>query len=50
VGMPINWSRIMRNPAKLFEPCTVMGIHLPSRFVRSATLEGLAGADGAPTP
>jgi 2,4-dienoyl-CoA reductase-like NADH-dependent reductase (Old Yellow Enzyme family) len=40
----------MKNSAKLFEPCTFMGLHLPNRFIRSATLEGLAGADGAPSP
>jgi 2,4-dienoyl-CoA reductase-like NADH-dependent reductase (Old Yellow Enzyme family) len=34
----------------LFEPTTINGMTLKNRFVRSATWEGLAAADGASTP
>jgi 2,4-dienoyl-CoA reductase-like NADH-dependent reductase (Old Yellow Enzyme family) len=34
----------------LFEPTTISGMLLTNRFVRSATWEGLATADGASTP
>ena len=36
--------------AKLFEPTRIQDITLSNRFVRSATWEGLAAADGACTP
>lgn len=35
---------------RIFEPSTIAGIRLPNRLVRSATHEGMADADGAPTP
>ena len=34
----------------LFEPIEIAGLHIPNRFVRSATHEWLAGEDGTPTP
>ena len=34
----------------LFEPIEIVGLHIPNRFVRSATHEWLAGEDGTPTP
>lgn len=34
----------------LFEPITIHGLHIPNRFVRSATHEWLAEEDGTPTP
>jgi len=34
----------------LFEPIEIAGLHIPNRFVRSATHECLAGEDGTPTP
>jgi 2,4-dienoyl-CoA reductase-like NADH-dependent reductase (Old Yellow Enzyme family) len=34
----------------LFRPSSIKGMQLRNRFVRSATWEGLAGADGAATP
>jgi 2,4-dienoyl-CoA reductase-like NADH-dependent reductase (Old Yellow Enzyme family) len=36
--------------SKLFEPAKIGGMELRNRFVRSATWEGLATADGAVTP
>jgi 2,4-dienoyl-CoA reductase-like NADH-dependent reductase (Old Yellow Enzyme family) len=33
----------------LFEPATINGMVVPNRFVRSATWEGLAEADGSPS-
>lgn len=35
--------------AKLFEPTEIQDLHVPNRFIRSATWEGLAGKDGACT-
>jgi len=35
---------------KLFEATRINGMRLANRFVRSATWEGMAGADGAVTP
>jgi len=35
---------------KLLEPTEIKGLHLPNRFIRSATWEGLADRDGACTP
>ena len=37
-------------PMKLLEPTEIKGLHLPNRFIRSATWEGLADGDGACTP
>ncbi len=34
---------------KCFEPIEIKGLRLENRFVRSATHEGMAGPDGAPT-
>ena len=34
---------------KLFEPMNLKGIQLKNRFVRSATMEGMATIDGYPT-
>jgi len=34
----------------LFKPIEIAGLHIPNRFVRSATHEWLAGEDGTPTP
>ncbi len=34
----------------LFEPIEIAGLHIPNRFVRSATHEWLAWEDGTPTP
>ncbi|MCL7476065.1 MAG: NADH:flavin oxidoreductase [ANME-2 cluster archaeon] len=34
----------------LFEPIDINGLHIPNRFVRSATHEWLAEEDGTPTP
>lgn len=34
----------------LFAPISIKGLHIQNRFVRSATHEGLAEEDGAPTP
>ncbi len=34
---------------KCFEPIEIKGLRLQNRFVRSATYEGMAGPDGAPT-
>ena len=39
-----------QQPRKAFEPCTFMGLDLQTRFIRSATLEGMAGPSGAPSP
>ena len=33
----------------LFEPSSIKGVQVKNRFVRSATLEGMATADGRPT-
>lgn len=35
---------------ELFRPVAIKGLLLPNRFVRSATWEGLAEADGSPSP
>ena len=34
---------------KLFDPVSIKGIQLKNRFVRSATMEGMATIDGCPT-
>lgn len=39
-----------RNLKGAFAPCTFMGLNLRNRFIRSATLEMMASADGAPSP
>ncbi|MBU2548671.1 MAG: NADH:flavin oxidoreductase [Proteobacteria bacterium] len=36
--------------ATAFQPCEVMGLALRNRFIRSATLEGMAAPDGSPGP
>ena len=36
--------------SSLFQPITINGLTLPNRFVRSATWEGMATADGRVTP
>ncbi len=36
--------------SRLFESSEINGMKLANRFVRSATWEGMAGADGAVTP
>ena len=36
--------------ADLFKPSEINGLVLPNRFIRSATWDGLATDDGAPTP
>ena len=41
---------LARTLNKLFSPYTVMGITLRNRIIRSATMEGMAAADGAPSP
>jgi 2,4-dienoyl-CoA reductase-like NADH-dependent reductase (Old Yellow Enzyme family) len=33
-----------------FEPVEFMGLNLPNRFIRSATMEGMASTDGIPGP
>lgn len=33
-----------------FEPVEIMGLRLRNRFVRSATMEGMASSDGIPSP
>ncbi len=36
--------------SKLFETCTINGMNIPNRFIRSATWEGMATEEGAVTP
>jgi 2,4-dienoyl-CoA reductase-like NADH-dependent reductase (Old Yellow Enzyme family) len=36
--------------SKLFEPSEINGMKLKNRFVRSATMEGMASVDGTCTP